>query len=214
MADEPEPNVVSGSPPPSSPPPASSSLSPSAPSPSAPPRDRSGVIVGAALILIGAIFLAERAFGINLGRFGWPLFVIVPGVLLMAASLAAGGREGSGLAVAGAITTTVGVVLAIQNATGLWATWSYAWALVGPGATGVGLIFYGLLKGHSDLVSTGIRSLGTGLALFAAFGLFFEGVIGLSGQPFLVGSDLLPIGLIGLGVILVGWSFLGSRQRT
>ncbi len=210
MADEPEPNVVSGSPPPQPAPPAPQPASPARPSFS---PDRSGVIVGGALIVIGAIFLAERAFGIDLGRFGWPLFVIVPGVLLMAASLAVGGREGSGLAVAGAITTTVGVVLAIQNATGLWATWAYAWALVGPGATGVGLLFYGLLKGQRDLVSTGIRSLGTGLALFAAFGIFFEGVIGLSGEPFLVGSDVLPIGLIGLGVILVGWSFLGSRRR-
>ena len=38
-------------------------------------------------------------------------------------------------------------------------------------------------------MSNGIRSLGSGLALFVAFGLFFEGVIGLSGEPFLVGSD-------------------------
>ena len=67
----------------------------------------------------------------------------------------------------------------------------------GPAATGLGLIFYGLLKDQPDLVSNGIRSLGSGLALFAAFGLFFEGIIGLSGEPFLLGSELLPIALIG-----------------
>jgi hypothetical protein len=172
------------------------------------------VIIGGTLIVLGVLFLAERAFGIQFGRFGWPLFVIVPGLLLMAASLAVGGREGSGMAVGGAITTVVGLVLAFQNATGLWATWAYAWALVGPGATGVGLIFYGLLKGHPDLVSNGIRSLGSGLALFAAFGLFFEGVIGLSGEPFLLGSELLPIALIGLGVVLLGWSLVRGRART
>ena len=36
----------------------------------------------------------------------------------------------------------------------------------------------------------GIRALGVGLGLFVAFGLFFEGVIGLSGEPFLVGTDV------------------------
>ena len=199
MSDAPGPNTASGSLPPAS---------------TDSRQDRGGLIFGGILIVLGVLFLAERAFGVQFGRFGWPLLVIVPGVLLLAASLAAGGREGSGLAVAGAITTVVGLVLAFQNATGLWATWAYAWALVGPAATGLGLIFYGVLKGQRDLVTNGIRSLGSGLALFAAFGLFFEGVIGLSGEPFLLGSELLPIALIGLGVVLLGWSLVRGRGRT
>jgi hypothetical protein len=231
MADEPEPNSASGSEPPPptgaepplsvSPPPApSSEPPPSASPPGSWPTssktssgNRGGVIMGAVLILVGALFLAERTFGVELGRFGWPLFVIVPGILLMAWSLTVKGREGSGLAVSGAITTVVGLVLAVQNATGLWATWAYAWALVGPGATGVGLIFYGTARHQRDLVSAGLRSLGGGLALFAVFGLFFEGIIGLSGEPFLLNSDLLPVALIGLGVVLVGWSVVGGRRR-
>ena len=56
-----------------------------------------------------------------------------------------------------------------------------------------------------ELVSAGAKSLGTGLALFVAFGLFFEGVIGLSGDAFLVGSDYLPIALIAAGGLLLGW---------
>jgi hypothetical protein len=210
VADEPEPNEPGSNDASGSPPPPSDASSP----PAAAGQDRGGLIFGGILIALGVLFLAERAFGIQLGRFGWPLFVIVPGVLLMAASLAVGGREGSGLAVGGAITTVVGLVLAFQNATGLWATWAYAWALVGPGATGLGLIFYGLLRNQPDLVPNGIRSLGSGLALFAAFGLFFEGVIGLSGEPFLLGSELLPIVFIGLGVALLGWSLVRGRQRT
>ncbi len=230
MSDEPEPNTLSGSPPPAPglPPPPAPGLPPPPAAGSSPPPppgsgaargrsgsspERGGVVVGGVLIVLGLLFLAERAFGIEIGRFGWPLFVIVPGVLLLAASLAVAGREGSGLAVAGAITTVVGLVLAFQNTTGLWATWAYAWALVGPGATGLGLIVFGLAKGYPDLVSGGIKSLGTGLALFAVFGIAFEGIIGLSGEPFLVGSDLLPIGLIGLGVLLVGWTFIAGRQR-
>jgi hypothetical protein len=213
MPDEPEPNTVSGSeaPPSSAPPPGPAPTSSTASSGSS--GNRAGVVVGAVLILVGVLFLAERAYGVELGRFGWPLFVIVPGILLMAWSLTVPGREGSGLAVSGAITTVVGLVLAVQNATGLWATWAYAWALVGPGATGLGLIFYGTARRQGDLVSAGLRSLGSGLALFAVFGLFFEGIIGLSGEPFLIGSDLLPVALIGLGVVLVGWSVVGGRRR-
>jgi hypothetical protein len=185
-------------------------------SPVEPGRDganrRGGVVVGLVLILLGGLFLVERAFDVQLGRFGWPLFVIVPGVALFAASLAIDRREGAGLAVAGAITTVVGLVLAFQNATGLWSTWAYAWALVGPGATGLGLALYGLIRGDRGLVSSGARSLGTGLGLFAAFGLFFEGVIGLSGEPFLVGSDVLPVVLIGIGVVLVALSLIRGRR--
>jgi hypothetical protein len=219
VTNEPEPGSSSGSEPGSSsgstplpgsgPPPAGTWPSP----PKTSSGERGGIIFGGILIVLGALFLAERAFGVELGRFGWPLFVIVPGVLLMAASLAVRGREGSGLAVAGAITTVVGLVLAVQNATGLWATWAYAWALVGPGATGLGLIFYGLIRRQRDLTSAGLRSLGSGLALFAIFGLFFEGIIGLSGEPFLIGSDALPVALIALGVVLVGWSLVRGRRR-
>ncbi len=173
---------------------------------------RTSVVIGVILILLGAVFLAERAFDIDIGRFGWPLFVIVPGILLMAASLTVAGKEGSGLAVGGGITTTVGLILAVQNATGLWATWAYAWALVGPGGTGLGLIVHGLLRGDRDEYVNGIRSLGAGVALFAAFGLFFEGLIGLSGEPFLLGSDILPVGLIGIGAVLVVGSLVRGRR--
>jgi hypothetical protein len=170
------------------------------------------VILGIVLILLGLLFLAERLFDINLGRYGWPLFIVVPGVLLFLASLAAPAREGAGLATAGGIVVAVGLILAVQNATNAWATWAYAWALVAPGGSGVGLALYGLLRGQPDLVSAGARSLGAGLGLFVGFGLFFEGVIGLSGDPFLVGSDYLPIVLIGIGVALLLGGLLRGRR--
>ncbi|HEV8546488.1 MAG TPA: DUF5668 domain-containing protein [Candidatus Limnocylindrales bacterium] len=173
---------------------------------------RGSAAVGIVLIVLGGLFLAERAFDVDIGRYGWPLFVIVPGLLLVGASLVTGGREASGLAVAGGITTTVGLILAVQNATDQWATWAYAWALAGPGGTGLGLVLFGLVRHHADFVSSGLRSLGAGLGLFAAFGLFFEGVIGLSGEPFLIGSDILPIALITLGVALVGLGLLRGRS--
>jgi hypothetical protein len=176
---------------------------------------RGGVVLGIVLIALGALFLVQRLANIDLGQYGWPLFVIVPGLLLFAGALAAAdANAGTGLATAGGITTMVGLVLAVQNATGLWATWAYAWTLVGPGGTGLGLFFYGLLRGRPDLVSAGARTLAVALALFAGFGLFFEGVIGLSGGPFLVGSQVFPIVLIAAGGILVVLSLLRARRES
>ena len=173
--------------------------------------NRGGVVLGLVLIALGGLFLLDRVTGIDLADAGWPLFVIVPGVLLLAWGVTMTGREGAGLAVGGAITTVVGLILAVQNATGLWATWAYAWALVGPGGTGVGLLLHGLAHRDQGLVANGLRSLGTGLALFVAFGLFFEGIIGLSGPPVL-STDVGPYVLIAAGVaVLLGGLVRGRR---
>ena len=193
-------------------PPAPAPYRPWTPPPAAPSSNRGAMIFGVVLILLGALFLAERFLDINLGKYGWPLFIVVPGVLLFLAGLAAPRREGAGLATAGGVVTAVGLVLAVQNATDAWATWAYAWALVAPGGAGLGLALYGLIRRMPDLVTAGLRSLGAGLGLFVGFGLFFEGVIGLSGDPFLVGSDYLPIALIGVGLLLLVWGVLRGRR--
>lgn len=176
-----------------------------------PADNRGGVVLGVVLIGLGLLFLADRVVGLDLATAGWPLFVIVPGLLLFVWGLSMTGREGVGLAVGGGITTVVGLILAVQNATGLWATWAYAWALVGPGGTGVGLLGYGLSHRDQGLVTSGLRSLGSGLALFVAFGLFFEGVIGLSGQPFLT-SDSGPVILVVAGVVILLVGVLRGRR--
>jgi hypothetical protein len=177
-----------------------------------PADNRGGVVLGLILIALGGLFLVDRLVGIDLTSAGWPLFVIVPGVVLFGWGLTMNGREGAGLAVAGGITMVVGAILAVQNATGLWATWAYAWALVGPGGTGIGLIGYGLTHRDPGFVTNGLRSLGSGLALFVAFGLFFEGVIGLSGAPFL-STDIGPIVLIGTGIVIVLAGLLRGRRQ-
>jgi hypothetical protein len=176
------------------------------------PDTRGGVALGLILIAIGAISLIDRVAGIDLGRAGWPIFVVVPGLLLLGWGATTSGREGVGLAVGGGITTVVGLILAVQNVTSLWATWAYAWALVGPGGSGLGLVAYGLAHRDGGHVSNGLRSIGTGLVLFAAFGLFFEGVIGLSGRPFLT-ADIAPYALIALGVVVLGLALWRGRSE-
>lgn len=176
------------------------------------PTRRGTIVLGLALVILGGLALLGRMFSIDLLGLGWPIFVIAPGIALFAAGVAVGGMAGVGLAIPGGIVTMVGVVLSFQAATGLWATWAYAWALVAPGGVGIALVTYGLLTGQGDLVRNGVPVLLTGLGLFVAFGLFFEGVIGLSGEPFLLGSDLLPIVLIAAGGLLLLWSLLRGRR--
>ena len=175
------------------------------------PDTRGGIVLGLILIALGSLLLLDRITGLDLGAAGWPLFIVVPGVLILAWGVSISGREGIGLAIGGGITTVVGLILAVQNLTGLWATWAYAWALVGPGGPGIGMVAWGLAHGDRSLVTNGLRTLATGIVLFAGFGLFFEGVIGLSGPPFLT-SDAGPVALIVLGIVVLGAAFVRGRE--
>lgn len=178
-----------------------------------PAERRTSVAIGLLLIVLGGAFLLARQAGLDLGSFGWPLFVVVPGIILFALAFAVGGRSGSGLAIAGGITTVTGLVLAFQNATGLWATWAYAWALVAPGGAGLGLLLYGLFTRQPDFVAAGRGMLLAGLGLFVGFAIFFEGIIGLSGNRLIPFDTALPLLLIGIGGLLVVSSLFGRRRR-
>jgi hypothetical protein len=172
---------------------------------------RGAVVLGAILIVLGGVFLVTNLTGFSFEA-AWPLFIIVPGLVLLGASFAVGGEAGGGLAIAGSIVTTVGLILAAQEATGLYASWAYAWALVAPGSVGVGMFLFGTYTGRADLTSAGVRLIAVGLALFIGFGLFFEGVIGLSGEGTPPLEGILPIALIALGAILVVGSVVGRRR--
>ena len=174
---------------------------------------RRGIVLGIVLIGLGLLFLVERLVGVDLADAGWPLFVIVPGVVLFGWGVTMPGREGLGLAVAGGITTVVGLILAVQNATGLWATWAYAWALVAPGGAGLGLLIYGLVTRQHDFVEGGRAMFLVGLGLFAAFAFFFEGIIGLSGDRLIPFDAILPGVLVVIGGILIVSSLFGRTRR-
>jgi hypothetical protein len=171
---------------------------------------RGSVFLGLLLIAVGGAFLLLNITDFDIEA--WPLFIIVPGVVIFAAAFAVGGEPGSGLAIAGAIVTTVGLILAFQEATDLYETWAYAWALVAPGAVGLALVAYGALTRQPKLVAAGLPTLGVGLALFIGFAVFFEGFIGLSGDRVPELRGLLPFGLVALGVVIVGGSLLGRRS--
>ena len=61
------------------------------------------------------------------------------------------------------------------------------------------------------LVTNGLRSIAVGIGLFLAFGLFFEGLIGLSGRPFLT-TDAGPYVLIAAGSWSSRWAWSAGRR--
>ena len=152
------------------------------------PPDRAGrdldvggaTALGVLLIVLGGVFLIAQQTGFDIGDIRWPFWVIVPGLVLLVAGMLVPG--GSGMLIGGSVVTTVGLVLLYQDATDHWESWAYAWALVGPAASGVGSLLAGLRTGNSSMVRAGATGAMVGLGIFAAGYLFFEGILNISGQ--------------------------------
>lgn len=174
------------------------------------PSERSSIVLGMALVVVGGLALAGRALSIDVFGLGWPLFVLVPGIVLFVGGVAVGGTAGLGLAIPGGVVSMVGLILSFQSSTGLWSTWAYAWALVAPGGVGFAMVLYGLLTGQGSVVRGGLPVLLTGLGLFIAFGLFFEGVLHLNGVALPEVELVFAAALVVLGVVIV---LLGAVRR-
>jgi hypothetical protein len=169
-------------------------------------QQRGPLVAGAILIIIGLAVLVGRqlAFAVD-----WQVWPIVVGIAIFVVAVVVGGNSGSGLAVLGGIVTMVGVVLAVQRETGMYASWAYAWALVAPGGVGLGLLLYGLLTGQPQHVRGGFGALVAGIALFLVFFLFFESVLGLdTGIDEQVVAVIVPSAIVGLGLLIVIAAFV------
>ena len=153
--------------------------------------------LGGLLLLGGVILGLGQALDLDLGRIGWPLFVVVPGLALLGAGLATPGRSGEVLAPAGGLVAVAGLVLAVQDATDRFETWAYAWTLVVLVGPGIGRWLVGVVRGRGDLVASGGWLIAAGLIAFGVLAVFFEIVIGVGGRP--VGSA----GRYGLAALLI-----------
>ncbi len=177
-------------------------------------RRRGMLTAGLLLVVIGAFFLVSEQVSFDFGRYGWPVFIIAPGLFLLAVGLAVPHEGGLGAAIPGGLLTSVGLVLAFQSAADAYASWAYAWALVAPGSVGATLILYGLLHRRWDLLDAGLRTAGVGLGLFVGFGLFFENIIGLDeGSQDSVLRNALPVMAVALGIMIVIANLLPRRLR-
>ena len=168
--------------------------------------------LGALLLVLGTLVLVGQALELDMGRVGWPFFVIVPGLGLLGLGLAVSGRLGEVLAMAGGVVTMAGLVLLVQNATDRFDTWAYAWALVVAGA-GIGRWLLGVRRGRRDLAASGGWLIAAGLGAFLVFAVFFEVVIGIGGRG--DGGavrSVLAVRLILAGLVLLGRRLLAARR--
>jgi hypothetical protein len=169
--------------------------------------------LGGLLVLLGIAVLLGQVFGLELGRVGWPLFVIVPGLGLLGLGLATAGRLGEVLATVGGVVTMAGLVLLVQNATDQFDTWAYAWTLVVLVGPGIGRWLLGAVRGRSDLAASGGWLIGAGLVAFLGLAVFFEVVVGIGGHPFGTASRYgLAALLILAGLLLLGRRLLGVKR--
>jgi hypothetical protein len=174
-------------------------------------RDREAAL-GGLLLVLGVLVLAGQALDLDLGRVGWPVLVILPGLGLLGLGLTSQGRPGEVLAMAGGLITMVGLVLGVQHTTDRFETWSYAWTLLVVGA-GAGRWLAGTTRGRHDLAAGGGWLIAVGLAAFLAFAVLFEAVIGLGGRtPGGAGRSTLAVLLILAGLVLLGRRLLPTRR--
>lgn len=166
--------------------------------------------LGVILILVGLAFFVGQWLQVDWAAATWPFYVIAPGLALLAWGLTQ--RDGAGLTVAGSIVTIVGLVLLYQNSTDHWESWAYAWALVGPGGSGLGMLLFGTRSGNRKMARDGFWQILTAIGLFLAGFVFFEAIIGISGRRLPLPEWVLPVAVIGLGAIVLIRG-ITTRQR-
>jgi hypothetical protein len=165
-------------------------------------RNRSTLILGILLILIGIWLVASREVPALRQwldvEFSWPIWTIGAGILIFIIGLLVGAP---GMAVPASIVTGIGCILYYQNANDDFASWSYMWTLI-PGFVGVGLILTGLLGENTRRnISSGLNLIVISLVLFLIFGTLLGGLAILG--PY--GPAIL---LIALGVYILVRGFL------
>jgi hypothetical protein len=163
-------------------------------------QKRTQLVLGVILILAGALFLAGRILNWALiwPFFGWPMIVVAVGVGLLLLGLLVGAPD---MAVPATIVSGIGGILAYQNSTGDWVSWSYMWALI-PVFVGIGMMLAALLGGKPGRVYLeAFGPIGFGLVFFIVLGSLFGGFQGQWGW-------VAPLALIVVGAIMLGRNFM------
>lgn len=166
----------------------------------------SSAALGIVLVVVGLFALLVSFAGVDLTQYGWPLFVIVPGLTLLIVGFLG---VGQGASIPGGVVTMLGLLLAYQSSSGDWASWAFAWALVAPGGVGLGMYLQALRDRDVAALKTGRTLMFIAALIFLIGFVLFESILGISGDRYgFFGKAALPILLIVIGIILL-W-----RQRT
>ena len=184
------------------------------PTPAPQPDDGSSstpaIGLGVALLLIGGLLFVGQLLDVGIDDVGWPAIVIGIGAIILVLGLFVNREQG--MVIGGTVVTTVGLVLLYQDQTGRWETWAYAWALVGPAASGLGMVLWGIRTADPVEIRNGTWALLGGLAIFGIGFLFFEGVIGIGGEPLGLPEWLLPVVVIAIGVVVLARGIFERRN--
>lgn len=163
--------------------------------------------IGALLVGAGALLLLAQTVGFNVftGGIYWPLFILAPGLAVLAlASLSK--TLSRGLSPLGMAVTLTGSLLAYQAWADHFQSWAYGWILVGPFALGAGLAFHGFVHGDARALRNGRGVAGVSLVVFAGAAVMFELVFNISGYG---ASFDLPWGIVlPVALIAIGGAFL------
>jgi hypothetical protein len=172
-----------------------------------------GAVLGLLLIAAGCVFLGVVFTPVQLGENSRPLYVILPGLAMVAISFAR--RFLAWLAIPGAMLTVVGLVMAAQQSLDLTSVWAYAWPLVVPGSVGLGVLIVGIATREAHRVVSGLWIVVTGLGLCAFFATFFAGTFGPGGVAIApVVAIVFPMFLIVFGLAMLMAAILQpNRQR-
>ena len=174
-------------------------------------KRRGSFTFGILLILLGAWFLAMEfvpSFSDWMGQFAdWPIWVIGPGLIFMAAGLISGVYE---LMIPGSIISGIGLILHYQHTTNDYESWSYAWALIIV-FVGIGIFLTNLFRGNvRRAFSEGGSPIMTGLVLFLIFGSFFRATF--DQEPLL--GDYWPLVLVAVGLWLLVKPLIRGKKRS
>lgn len=204
------PAETAEAPPMGAPPPPEIYTPPPVPAHAEPRRVGSSVALGVVFVVIGLFFLAVRVLDVDLSSYGWPLFIIIPGLTLIVVGFVS---LGTGALIPGGIITMTGLVLAYQNSTGDWPSWAYAWPLVAPGGVGLGMYLQGLRNRDVQTLKQGRTLMFIAALIFMLGFVIFETILNISGIDYgWFGKAALPALLIAIGAILLGRSIQRSRQ--
>ncbi len=168
--------------------------------------DQAATVGGVVLVGLGVLFLVQQSLGVDIGRFAWPLFILLPGFALLI-GFAVGPRSAAGLAIPGCVVTMIGLILAIQNTFGLWQTWAYAWTLI-PAAVGLGLRLQSERLDQPRAMHVGTRMFEASLLAFVVLFVFFELILNLSNFT----SGVLRT-MVGPAVLILAGIYLLVRRR-
>ncbi len=169
--------------------------------------------LGVLLIAAGIVLFSAQVLGVDVGRYGWPMFVVGTGAVMLLMALS-GFDPSRGLVYPGTIVTTVGLILLYQNTTRHWESWAYVWALI-PASVGLATALHARLTGRARQARGGISIMFMFLVLFAVGLTFFEGMLRISGRDFgLIGQYAFPLLLIAAGVwMLISRTFAITLER-